>query len=174
MFRFLSDFVLRYRLNKNLKQLAGVSKERFTHFKNIIILIPQEYEIEDQLFLKLSKELKVHKQDISIVQFGKNDVSEVSGKMIYKMNFSKKAISFWGVLNDDHVLFFDKKFDLLINYFDDKTLLPSYVSSLCKAKFRLGFSNADHTLNDLILTINPKDVDLFLSESIKYLRTIIK
>jgi hypothetical protein len=53
-------------------------------------------------------------------------------------------------------------------------LLPSYVSSLCKAKFRLGFSNADHTLNDLILTINPKDVDLFLSESIKYLRTIIK
>jgi len=40
MFRFLSDFVLRYRLNKNLKQLAGVSKERFTHFKNIIILIP--------------------------------------------------------------------------------------------------------------------------------------
>ena len=28
------------------------------------------------------------------------------------------------------------------------------------SKFRLGFSNADHTLNDLILTINPKDVDL--------------
>ena len=65
-------------------------------------------------------------------------------------------------------------FDLLINYFDEQKLLPSYVSTFCKAKVRLGFSNANHKLNDLILAINPKETELFLSNASKYLKTILK
>jgi len=90
------------------------------------------------------------------------------------MNFSRDDISFWGNVNQEFTSLFQQEFDLIVNYFDDKALIPSFVSAFCNAKVRLGFSNSNHALNDLMLTINPKETELFLSESTRYLKTILK
>jgi len=174
MVRILSDFFLRYKLNKKLKSLTSVSKKDLNTFKTMAVLIPQAYEIDEQLFLSLSKAFKISNQNITIVVFSQRKIEEQSGKIQRRINCSDDAVGFWGNIDEEIALLFQQEFDLLINYFDKKTLLPSFVSAHCQAKVRLGFSNSNHALNDLMFAIDPKETKLFLSESTRYLKTILK
>ena len=54
MVRILSNYILRYRLEKQLNSLSSVSKKNLKQFKTMIVLLPQEYEVNEQLFLTFS------------------------------------------------------------------------------------------------------------------------
>ena len=174
MIKFLSDFVIGYKLKKKLNSLAFVSKENLNQFKTMAVLIAQNHEIDDEIFLTLSRAFKIPYQNITIVVFSSKKKEELSTRIKNRMNFSRDDISFWGNVNQEFTSLFQQEFDLIVNYFDDKALIPSFVSAFCNAKVRLGFSNSNHALNDLMLTINPKETELFLSESTRYLKTILK
>jgi hypothetical protein len=174
MVRILSDFVLQFKLNRKLKSLTSISKKHLIQFKTVVVLIPESYEIDEQLFLSLSKAFKISNQNITIVVFSQRKIEEQKVKIKNRINCSRDAIGFWGNINGELSLLFQQEFDLLINYFDDKPLLPSFISAHCQAKVRLGFSKSNHALNDLMLAINPQETKLFLSESTRYLKTILK
>lgn len=174
MVRILSNYILRYRLEKQLNSLSSVSKKNLKQFKTMIVLLPQEYEVNEQLFLTFSEEFKISIQNITLVVFSQNDSKAENMMITNRVYCSSNAVGFWGNINQDLTSLFQDEFDLLINYFDEQKLLPSYVSTFCKAKVRLGFSNANHKLNDLILAINPKETELFLSNASKYLKIILK
>ena len=70
--------------------------------------------------------------------------------------------------------FFNTKFDLVVNYFSVKAIFPELISMNCSASLRLGFSQANHQINDVILDIDPLETDLFLSESTNYLNAFLK
>jgi hypothetical protein len=70
--------------------------------------------------------------------------------------------------------FFNTKFDLLINYFSIKAVFPELISLNCSASLRLGFSQANHEINDVILDIDPSETNLFLNESTNYLNAFLK
>ena len=59
MVRILSNYILRYRLEKQLNSLSSVSKKNLKQFKTMIVLLPQEYEVNEQLFLTFSEEFKI-------------------------------------------------------------------------------------------------------------------
>jgi len=69
MVKFLSNFVIGYKLKKKLKSLAFVSKENLNQFKTMAVLIAQNHEIDDEIFLTLSRAFKIPYQNITIVVF---------------------------------------------------------------------------------------------------------
>jgi hypothetical protein len=71
-------------------------------------------------------------------------------------------------------IFFQKKNDLLVNYFVNKDPFPELISINCKSKLRIGFYNANLRINDIILKIPPEKTDLFLSESKNYINAFLK
>jgi hypothetical protein len=174
MVRIVSDFVLKTRFKKKLKLLASVSKSNIKQLKSIVILVSGNYEVQEYLFIDFAEAFKVPTQNITIVVFNKNKIPLQNIKLGQRIECSKEMIDFWGNFPQKFNNFFKKEVDLLINYFDDNSLLPSYVSVFCKAKLRVGFSSTQYAMNDLILNINPIDTDLFLSESTKYLKSILK
>ena len=174
MVRIVSDFVLKRRFKKKLKLLTSVSKSNRKKLKSIVILVSGNYEVKENLFIDFAKAFKVPTQNITIVVFNKNKIPLKDTSLGQRIECSKEMIDFWGNFPQKFNDFFNKEVDLLINYFDDNSLLPSYVSVFCEAKLRLGFSSTQHALNDLILNVNPLDTDLFLSESTKYLKSILK
>ena len=173
MVRIVSDFVLKSRFKKKLKLLTSVSKSNRKELKSIAILISGNHEVKEDLFIDFAKEFKVPTQNITIMVFNKNKIPLQNTTLGQRIECSKEIIDFWGNFPLKFNDFFKKEVDLLINYFDDNSLLPSYVSIFCKAKLRVGFSSTQYALNDLILNVNPSDTDLFLSESTKYLKSIL-
>ena len=173
MVRIISDFVLKSRFKKKLKLLASVSKLNRKQIKSIAILVSGNYEVKEHLFIDFAKAFKVPTQNITIVVFNKNKIPLQDTLLGQRIECSKEMIDFWGNFPQNFNDFFKKEVDLLINYFDDNSLIPSYVSVFCKAKLRVGFSSTQYALNDLILNVNPSDTDLFLSESTKYLKSIL-
>jgi len=174
MVRIISDFVLKSRLKKKLKLLASVSKSNRKQIKSIAILVSGNYEVKEHMFIDFAKAFKVPTQNITIVVFNKNKIPLQNTKLGQRIECSKEMIDFWGNFPKKFNIFFKKEVDLLINYFDDNSLLPSYVSVFCKAKLRVGFSSTQYAMNDLILNVNPLETDLFLSEATKYLKSILK
>ena len=174
MVRIVSDFVMKSRFKKKIKLLASVSKSSKKRLKSIVILISENYEVKEQLYIDFAKSFKIPAQNITIVVFNKNKIPLQNTILGQRIECSKEMIDFWGNFPQNFNDFFKKEVDLLINYFDDNSLLPSYVSLFCDAKLRVGFSSTQYALNDLILNVNPLETDLFLSESTKYLKSILK
>ena len=77
-----------------------------------------------------------------------------------------------GIVNGVLKKFCAKKADVLINYYNRNDINLKYISSKCNKNISIGFNNIDHELNDLILDIDPKSIDLFMDECVKYLKTI--
>ena len=174
MVRIVSDFVLKTRFKKKLKLLASVSKSNIKQLKSIVILVSGNYEVQEYLFIDFAEAFKVPTQNITIVVFNKNKIPLQYTLLGQRIECSKEMIDFWGNFPQKFNDFLKKEVDLLINYFDDNSLLPSYVSIFCKAKLRVGFSSTQYAMNDLILNVNPLETDLFLSEATKYLKSILK
>jgi len=63
---------------------------------------------------------------------------------------------------------------VLINYFEGPNKLLGLISVKSKAKFRIGFAQADHRLNDLVFDFDPSEKNLFVLEMKKYLKTMFK
>jgi hypothetical protein len=71
-------------------------------------------------------------------------------------------------------LFFNTRIDILINYFSVRETFPELISMNCNAALRLGFSQANFKINDVILDMDPLETNLFLVESTNYLKSFLK
>ena len=63
-------------------------------------------------------------------------------------------------------------FDLLISYYRPNKYALNIVTAMSKANFKVGLSVEDKRLHDLIIDINPKEINTFRMEIIKYLKTL--
>jgi hypothetical protein len=73
-------------------------------------------------------------------------------------------------MNDFLNEFCSRKTDVLINYFDKNDINLNYVSAKTDHQISVGLKTVDHTLNDLIIDVDPKEIDVFISECLKYLK----
>ena len=96
-----------------------------------------------------------------------------SQKQINEANFNKsytsKNISAFGVLNGTLVNFCKQKTDVLINFYDQDDVNLKYLSIKSNKKLSVGFKSIDHRLNDLIIEVDAQNIEVFISECIKYL-----
>jgi len=174
MLEFLSDLFLRIRIKKKLKTLSNNSKSKITHFQSMLVLIPIDYQINESLFLDLAKVFKIPTKNIKLVVISIKQLIEIKSFKGQIFNCSKELTGFWGKLPETLDSFIDQEFDLLINYFENDSLLASWLSANCKGKLRVGFYKTDKELNDLILNIKPTETELFISQSTIYLKALLK
>ena len=140
----------------------------------MVVILPQDHSIDEKVFIELSKELNISIKRITIIIFGKGEILKVNFNLISTIFCSRKQLSVLGNFTDDLNIFFQKKNDLLVNYFVNKDPFPELISINCKSKLRIGFYNANLRINDIILKIPPEKTDLFLSESKNYINAFLK
>ena len=124
-----------------------------------------------EIFRDFFEELKINPNKIKIIAFVEDHkLIETSIELL----FSQKQIGWKGKIKDNALqTFLNTNFDVLISYYKKDTLELNLVSALSKADFKVGLSNKDERLHDLILDIQTNNFDLFKKELVKYL-TILK
>ena len=89
--------------------------------------------------------------------------------------FNPKDFGWKGKINNtDLQTFIDTKFDVLISYYKEQHLELNLVTALSQANFKVGLTNEDERLYDLMIHVNPKDFTLFKEELKKYLTVLNK
>ena len=107
-----------------------------------------------------------------------NSVKIIGYKSFYDKNspystpvFSDKDLGWKGEIENSYALeFFNREYDLLVNYYTDDHLLLQLMTIKSKARIKVGFGEVDKNLNDLILHTPMADFNLFKKELKKYLR----
>lgn len=115
--------------------------------------------------------LKINPNKIKIVGFT-DDIKLVESSI--ELLYTEKQVGWKGkIKNNELISFINTNFDVLISYYKQDSLELNLVTASSKANFKVGLSNNDERLHDLILDINPNKFDVFRQEFIKYL-TILK
>lgn len=84
--------------------------------------------------------------------------------------FCDRDLGWNGEITNGHASeFLGREYDVLINYFQRESLMLKLVSAMTVARIRIGFSEVDTRLNDLILDTPMEDLAAFRSELKKYL-----
>jgi len=174
MLNFFSNVILRYRFKKKIKGLGKQSKKTIKTLRSMVVILPQDHSIDEKVFIELSKELNISIKRITIIVFGKGENLKVNFNLIKTIFCSREQLSVMGNFTEDMNVFFQKKSDLLVNYFSQKDPFPELISINCKSKLRIGFFNANLRINDIILKISPVKTDLFLNESKNYINAFLK
>nr|WP_313777831.1 hypothetical protein [[Muricauda] meishanensis] len=87
--------------------------------------------------------------------------------------FSDKDLGWKGEIQNGYVLeFLGKRYDMLINYYDEDNFMMKLLSVKANARIKVGLGSLDPKINDLILNTPLKDFDLFKSELKKYLKVL--
>lgn len=89
--------------------------------------------------------------------------------------FGPKDIGWKGKIKSiDLQTFIDTDYDVLICYYKENILELNQVAAMSKANFKVGISNTDERLFDLIIDVKPKQFELFKTEFNKYLNILNK
>ncbi|MBT8393625.1 MAG: hypothetical protein HKO81_03865 [Flavobacteriaceae bacterium] len=147
---------------------AGLSSKKI---ESVGILVNLS-EFDDFETLRIFYEsLKINPNKIKIVGFTEDkDLVESSIELLY----SEKQIGWKGkIKNNELISFINTNFDVLVSFYKKDNLELNLVTALSKANFKVGLSNYDERLHDLILDVYTNNFEVFKNEFIKYL-TILK
>ena len=173
MFDFLKDILLSFKLKKNLKTLQNQKKKKITSFKSILIIV-YENDLDEDFLLLFAENLKISINNVYIIVLNQNKIDLTETRFKRKIHISKDEISMTGDTKKDINYFFNRKYDLLVNFFDQKEILSELISSKCFSKLRIGFSKANPQINDIVFNFGINEKKTFLSESMNYLNSFIK
>jgi hypothetical protein len=163
---FFLKIKLKNELNRKKTKTVFVSKK----ISSIGVLIDGNIDFDELIFDSLLKDLNIPTSMVNILVL---DKKKENLKLYKAINVSLNEITLFGRLPEFLNSFLKKDFDILINFFEKNTLL-TFLSSLSKAKFRLGFSSTNQSVNDLILNLRPIDSKLFKNQAIKFIKIIFK
>jgi len=168
MFNWLKKRLLNRVYRKTIKHNAVSVKNRSLKKINIIsIIFDHRLGVDKEHFQRIGNHFNIPKKNVRILTFFQ------SQKQINEANFNRsytsKNISAFGVLNGTLVNFCKQKTDVLINFYDQDDVNLKYLSIKSNKKLSVGFKSIDHRLNDLIIEVDAQNIEVFISECIKYL-----
>ena len=168
MFNWLSRALLSRIYRKTIKQNSVVNKKESSKKLNTIsVILDHRLGIDKEHFKKIGSHFNIPRKNLRVLTYfqSPNQINEAN----YASSCSPKNISGWGVLNGVLVDFCSKNSDILINFYDQDDVNLKYLSLKSNKKLSIGFKSVDHALNDLIIEVDAQDIDVFISECIKYL-----
>lgn len=114
------------------------------------------------------KELKLQPKDIKLFSFveSKKKLPSLRHNQVQTKDFDWKG----NLHNQDAQEFIDKPLDVLVGLYQGQHPIIELMVSASKAKFKVGFQGADDRLYDLLLAIDPSDVEGLKIELEKYLK----
>lgn len=170
MFRKIKEYYLQKRFLKDLKNLHKNKTPNTNGIHSVGILTTNELSYAYNLTQKISDVLpNVRNVHIySFREFKKSD--EISYQ-----HFSADDISWKGEITDASLeSFIENPFDLLIGYYDEKQLYLELTTLKSEAAFKIGFSEVNDSLFDLLIKESPSNIDSFNAEVFKYLTLLNK
>lgn len=155
----------------HLKKRQVYSKQ--IQLNKLAVLIDARYDIDIVSVMKLSSKLGVKPRNVKIIglkdtkAYNEGQDSE-SASYFNESQFSYSGSFKSSVLND----FTNESFDVLINFYPSDIPYLNLVAAASKAKFKVGFSDVDNRINDLVIGTAPNNTDLFINELKKYLKIL--
>ncbi len=123
-----------------------------------------------EMFYELINDFSLRPNAINIIGY-KREYDENSPYAI--QIFSNKDLRWKGIIENAHVLeFLGREYDVLINYYKEDNLMMKLLSVKTSARLKVGFSEVDLKINDLILKTALTDFKMFKSELKKYLKVL--
>lgn len=173
MIDFINNFVLKIIFENRLKKFKNNNKIN-RKINSIGIILDDKFLLPSSFKEVLAKNFNVSHTNIKILVFNDNNKNNNNIKG-FDFIFKKDEINLFGNFSGDLKKFSNKKFDLLINYFDViKNFKVNLLSLKCKKSISIGFMKADNRINDLIFNFSPSESDMFIFEVNKYLNKILK
>ena len=162
MINFFKNILLGFKLNKSLKTLQNQKKKKITSFKSLLIIV-FENDFDENFLLLFAKNLKISINNVFIIILNQNKINLIENRFKRRIYISKDEISMTGNIKNEKNYFFNKKFDLLVNFFDQKEILSELISTRCYSKLRIGFSKANPQINDIVFNFGLNEKKTFLS-----------
>lgn len=139
--------------------------------KTIAVLLNANEFHEFEVFRVYFKALGLNSPKHKIVAFTLDDKLEHNQ---WNTHFSPKDFGWKGkIKNIDLQSFIDEPYDMLVCFYKNPVLQLNLITAASKANFKVGISNEDERLYDLIIDVGLKDINIFKQELKKYL-TILK
>ena len=173
MINFFKNTLLGFKLSKGLKTLQNQKKKKITSFKSLLIIV-FENDLDEHFLYLFAKKLKISINKVFIIVLNRNKINLTEDSFKRRIYISKDEISMTGNIKKEKNYFFNQKFDLLVNFFDQKDILSEFISTRCYSKLRIGFSKANPKINDIVFNFGLNEKKIFLSESMIYLNSFIK
>jgi len=122
---------------------------------------------KSELFFQFQEDFSLHPNAVKIIGY----------KRYYDKNspyatpvFSDKDLGWNGEIENSYALeFLGREYDLLVNYYDEDSLLLNLMTVKTKARLKVGFKTIGPTYNDLMLDTPLKEFQTFKKELKKYL-----
>lgn len=170
-------FLKRLKEKSNQKYINNLlsSKRASVHVNKIervgVILNLAEFENYDAI-RQLLKSIGIKDNRVSFLAFveDEKDVPNSWDSFFYAKDFGWKG----KVESVNFKEFTSQPFDALISYYKEDRYELNLATALSKANFKIGLATHDERLNDFIIDIQPKELDVFKIELVKYLKVLNK
>lgn len=136
-----------------------------------VILNVNEYK-DFEAFRTYLKTLGIKTNKTKIIAFVEDEKDQGYHWETY---FNPKDFGWKGKINNVELQsFIDTEFDALISFYKEDTVELNSITAQSNANFKIGLSNTDQRLYDLIIDVKPSDFLLFKDELKKYLTVLNK
>ncbi len=140
--------------------------------KTIAVLLNASEFHEFEVFRVYFKELGLTSPKHKIVAFTMDDKLEYNQ---WNAHFSPKDFGWKGkIKNIDLDDFINEPYDMLLCFYKNPVLQLNLITAASKANLKVGISNEDERLYDLIIDVELKDINIFKQELKKYLNILKK
>ncbi|MCK8481112.1 DUF6913 domain-containing protein [Psychroserpens algicola] len=136
-----------------------------------VILNTSEFS-DFEAFRSFFKSLGLQQAKTKIIAFVED--SKDSNEL-WDTYFNPKDFGWKGKINNiDLQTFIDTKFDVLISFYKANHLELNLITALSNANFKVGLTNQDARLYDLMIDVKPNEFSVFKEELKKYLTVLNK
>lgn len=170
MFEKLKRIYLKKQTNENLKKRDLTLRN--SSLKRLGFLVDENILLDIETLYNFSKALQIHRKDVKVYSF-----REVKKKLptLVQNQINNKDFTWRGDINNQNASeFLDIPFDVIIGFYSGKNEFLDVMMSKSKAKFKVGFKGGDERLYDLVMDVDPSNIEGFKLELIKYLKILNK
>lgn len=168
--KIFKKFAISNRIKRNLRNATRVQNFSFSNVQRIGCIVDLDLMSETDFLEDFIRWFRVRPENYIILGYReKFEQTHLNGTPI----FTWKDINLFANIHHYHGnRLCEQEYDILINYFNSPKLPLLLLSSLVKAKIRIGFQGIDNIYNDLILNCTPQDKEIFVHEVKKIIQTI--
>ncbi|KAA1247106.1 hypothetical protein F0000_05125 [Aquimarina sp. RZ0] len=139
--------------------------------KSLAVLIDASQSVNILSVVKLANELGVKSDSLKVMGY-KEDQKEISDDKDAAY-YNNKSFGVNAAIRSNSLQeFINKEYDVLINFYSESKLELDIVAAASKAKFKVGFSEIDNRINDLVIGSANDNTNLFISELKKYFKIL--
>ncbi len=149
--------------------IAG-NEDTLSEISDIAIFVDEKSAFDEKEFRALQEIVKLDETHFSILTYKekKSSYNEFRGTVLYHNEINWQG----NITSKDVKYYFEKKYDVLIDYTEADNLERQLVVTKIKAKMKIGFSVKKKKFYDLLIAVEPNEIKLFNIELVRYLKIL--